>query len=145
MILQCILYNNYVPSELRKIINDYYGEEGPTENLMYTFLAKLVYELKNNVFTEASLPYADHSPKAFVLWLNYNFRISVYRCNKEFSYNEPTVSPALFYKFYKEVNELGDDFVPPLFYKNKPPSLAPLRRNLRPSSSYELSTEYPDD
>ena len=115
------------------------------ENLLYSLLAKLVYELKTNVFTKYLLPYADHTPKNFTLWLKYIFPISIRYIYRPLCLpldNEPTVSPALFYKFYKEVNELGDDFIPPLFDKNKPPSLAPLRR---PSSSYELSTEYPDD
>ncbi len=145
-LLQCILYNNYVPSELRKIIDDYYGEDGPTEKLMYTLLAKSVYYLKTNVLTESDLPYADNEPRIFTIWLKYYFKIYINYYIGRILYKEPFISPKLFYKFYKEVNKLDDDFVPPLTDKNKAPSLIPiLPVNLRPSTSYELSTEYPDD
>jgi hypothetical protein len=147
-LIQCILYNNFIPTELRKIVNTYYGEDGPIENLMYSLLAKLVHDLHTNILNKYTLPYENYSPKEFTGWLYYRFPISIKYIGGLLclpTCKESIISPKLFYKFYKDVNKLGVDFVAPAIDKNAAPSLIPLRRSWRTSDTYELSTEYPDD
>ncbi len=129
-ILQCILYKNFIPIELIKIVETYYGDHGSVERLMYHILAKLIYKLHFNSHYKKPLPYSNYSNSSFTDWLRYEYKIyTSYTETLENIKEAPfcVLSPNLFYKYFKEVNNLGDDFVIPvmneveMIYPFKPP------------------------
>jgi len=133
--LYACLYKNYVPIELIKIVDTYYGYEGPTEGIIYPFIAKMIGTLlsqSNPNSASWKLPYRNSSPNDFTSMLYWNFGFGVgvrklpfdQRDETQQSYCKYTIHPDLFYNIYKSVNHC-DDFVPPERTDAMPPSLIP--------------------
>lgn len=118
-LLRCILYKHFVPIELIKIVDTYYGDYASVERLMYSILAKLVYKLNSYDFGyKRTMPCADHTPYSFSRWLQYDYPIYMRHAETKeeilMTMIFEKMSPTLFYKYYKELNNLGDDFEVPM-------------------------------
>ncbi len=138
--LYASLYRNYVPIELIKIVDTYYGSQGPSEGIIYPFIAKMIGSLLSNYskpYTNGAfwnLPYRNTAPSDFTSTLYWNFGFGVGYRQSPFDeenaaeilndYTKYTIHPELFYTIYKSVNHL-DDFVPPERTDAMPPSLIP--------------------
>ena len=145
-LLRCILYKNFIPIELIKIVDTYYGDYASVEHFMYLILAKLLYKLNSNVPGYRQLPFANSKPSVFTSWLYYMYPIyirhAVTKDTIKFMTFFSNISPTLFYKYYKEVNNLGDDFQVPLSESGSVEYklMAPQPRHLQPIG-YNFFTE----
>lgn len=126
--LHASLLRNNIPIELLKIVEEYYGQHGSTETILYHMITKMIYNLTKSrqVFRSVTwqLPYSNISNIEFTqtLYWNFGFGVGYYDSNELMLY---VLNPDLFYSIYKDVNKLDDTFVIPMKSDCIPPSLCP--------------------
>jgi hypothetical protein len=144
--LQATLLRNDIPIELLNIVDNYYGQNGGIEAILYPMIAKMVFMLYNDpkLMVASRLPCHNMSSTEFsaeLYWYS-GFEIGqlssdvdvdvhgVMLLDNIFSssterYIRFCLDPVWFYKIYKETNNIGDEFILPTKPKDSPPSLVP--------------------
>lgn len=142
--LHASLVSHNVPIELIKIVENYYGKDGPAEGIIYPLISKLIYnilslyDLRTTRYFH-SLPPENITSREFSASLYWQFCFGIGRIISDddtaslSDFNDGNITkfkkfdlnPALFYRIYTEVNQLSGIFTPPRRLYPAPPSLAP--------------------